>query len=79
MLSTSLPYVVQAMEKCGHAENKLWNRTYFISLWWKIRNFSILTRARSAGQKAQPVSSEKNASLQAPDENESLSKLKFMT
>jgi len=34
-------YVIQAMESCGHAESTLGNRTYFISVGWEIRNFSI--------------------------------------
>jgi len=67
------------MEEYGHAESTLRNRTYFISLRWEIRSFSITIRTRGAGQKIQPVSSNKDSSLQTPRENASLSKLKCIT
>jgi hypothetical protein len=69
------------MEEYGHAESmkKLRNRTYFSSLGWDIRKFSILIRTRGAGQKVQPVSSNKDSSLQKPRENASLSKLQCIT
>jgi len=70
---------MQAVEEYVHAEITLRNRTYFSSLGWKIRNFSILIRIPGAGQKVQPVSSNKDSSLQTSRENASLSKLQYIT
>jgi hypothetical protein len=53
--------VIQAMEECGNVESTLRNRAYFVSLGWETRNFSILIRAQGAGQKAGPVSSNKDS------------------
>ena len=69
---------MQAVEEYVHAEITLRNRTYFSSLGWKIRNFSILIRIPGAGQKVQPVSSNKDSSLQTSRENASLSKLQYI-
>ena len=77
-LASLLWYVSQAMEEYDHAESTLRNRTYFNSLGWEIRNFSILVRYRSAGQKLQPVSFTKDSALQSPLENASLSKLQYV-
>jgi len=70
---------MQAVEDHVHAELTLRNGTYFSSLGWKIRNFSILIRTRGAGQEVQPVSSNKDSSLQISRENASLSKLQYIT
>jgi hypothetical protein len=56
-----LEYVIQSMAEYGYAESTLRDRAYFISLGWEIRNFSILIRARGAGQKVWTVSSNKDS------------------
>jgi hypothetical protein len=67
------------MEEYSHAKITLRYRTHVISLGWGIRNYSVIIRTRGAGQKLQPVSSNKDSSLQKPGENASLSKLQCIT